>query len=434
MDEVDIKNKVLACQIHLLEQILLQNENFDVKCFCSLMSLCYKKTIGSDNIAQNFEIYIRPNSRIFKTIKDIIGFIDNENNERVEKQFQDIKNVLIILQETRFAIVTKNGNNASVFNVVEMNRQFLQQIVKDCLIKIEECIADDNAKKDNFNDMQLSIDDILKPNAVKLSPTTGILYLNNNPYQFFVEKILFLSRVEEFENIANAKLYGTIVHKILEGFAIECKQMYKDALPDATMMRKIFFNISDRLLLETNTNDENFIKEKINKLFDIAYKLELATSKHKRFVLTETEFYTKIQGVLISAKADRIEIDYQKKEVYIYDFKTGTLPSNGDEKYGIKAQLAIIGYLILKDKKYSDYKINLMRYVDVSGKGNYGRKTDIDITEINFVEAKLKKMIDIYFYNCLPIVENMRYIKDYQQRNFNNENNLAYFDREEFII
>ena len=433
MDKNDLASKVLAYKMSLLKQLLSHNQNVDAKCFCSLMSLCCKQIVGNDNIVQNFEIYIfRPNGRAFRTMQEIMNFIGNEENEYIGKRLQVLKKILIILQEAQTAMVAKN--NDAIMTDGLKTKQFLEQQLINCLISIEECIQEYHTKKDEFSDLQLSIDDVLKTNVIKLSPTTGILYLNNNPYQFFAEKILFLSQVGEWENIANAKVYGTIVHKIFEKFAIECKNIHKDVLSDVQEMRKIFFDIAERLLLDAKTNDDDFMNNKVKKLFKIAYKLEYIARQRRRFVLTEAEFSTKIQGIMVSAKADRVEIDYQRKEVYIYDFKTGTLPSNSDETNGVKAQLAIIGYLILQDERYKDYKISLMRYVDTSGKGVIYRKSDIDLKEINFVEAKLKKMVDTYFYNCSPMTNNMFYVRECQQNKFDNEHNLAYFAREEFLV
>ena len=438
MLETDVEKKVFAFKINLLQQLLCQNQSFDVKVFCSLMSVCFKQILGNDNIVQDFEINITRLTGInCRTIKEMIEFLEH-NDSVISTQHMDLEKILIILQETQVAMATKQDNDLSNHSTIGTDglktKQFLEQILIGCLAGIEECVQNVDTKNDKSNDKQLSIDDVVKSTVIKLSPTTGLLYLNNNPYQFFAEKILSLSKVEGLENTVNAKLYGTIVHKLFERFAIECKNIRMEVLSNIDGMRKIFFQIFDKLLLETNINYDVFIQEKINKLFDIAYKLEHTAAKHGRLVLTEAEFSTNIKDVIISAKADRVEIDYRTKEVYIYDFKTGVLPNNNDEKTGVKAQLTIIGYLIIRHPKYMDYKISLLRYVDLSGKGVLYGKADINIEEINLVGSKITKMIDKYFSNCVPIADSMCYIRDCNKRMLDHEHDLAYFAREEFLV
>lgn len=127
-------------------------------------------------------------------------------------------------------------------------------------------------------------------------------------------------------------------------------------------------------------------------------------------VLSEKEYLTIIDGVRIYAKADRVEIDDKNRYIYIYDFKTGEIPSNDDEKNGTKTQLLIIAILILKLQQYKDYSIKRMQYIDLSGKENV-TNNDIDVNEIYNAENNIRQQISVYFSNGKPNVKNMIYIE-----------------------
>ena len=126
--------------------------------------------------------------------------------------------------------------------------------------------------------------------------------------------------------------------------------------------------------------------------------------------MVEKDYSTIINGVNVYAKADRVEINYDNKEIYIYDFKTGTLPSNADEINGAKTQLLIIAMLILENQKYKDFHIKQMTYIDLSGKHN-ARNVVINNDGLIEIKNNVLQQISYYFDNGEPNENVLQYIK-----------------------
>ena len=152
-----------------------------------------------------------------------------------------------------------------------------------------------------------------------------------------------------------------------------------------------------------------------------------------RTAIVEKKYSMMIDGVKIEAKADRIEVNKMNKSLYIYDYKTGNLPTDKQENNGEKTQLLIIATILLNEAEYLDYQVKRLVYVDLSGKDELKLHNEyIDIANISLTEDRLKAMVNMYFENGEPIVQKMEYIEP-SGMIYNNDIEMMKFYREPFL-
>ena len=165
------------------------------------------------------------------------------------------------------------------------------------------------------------------------------------------------------------------------------------------------------------------------KISKIAIKLEQNAKKNNREVICEKTFSIIYNNIVIEARADRLEIDHLNKSIYIYDYKTGNLPKESEEKNGKKTQLSILAILIKKHYQNS-YNIQQMTYISLSGKQESEYYSNINCEIIPSIEQNLFKMIDFYFKNGSPIITKMEHIKPQIGYSFYNETEIDYLSRQ----
>jgi len=407
-------------EIILLNKILKNEDSFDNINFITILSLIFKRTIKNDNLIQMFETeFLRKNSYKINSLQDLYKELQNEDNIKYNNIVNIVKKIIDYLEKDK----TLSNND---------NKDFQQE--KDIINIIEQYIKE-NFSKENINqNNQLHIQ-TQRNIKYGLTPTQGVAMLNNNPYSFFVNKVLKLSPIEQWTNNIDSRHYGEIIHRIMELFSYKTKNILKQDNTTLKGQLEYIFNQTMMEVLQQNKIKINFfLREKINNIREIAIDMETEAINNGRIIEVEKKYKTIIDNIEISARADRIEIDNKKKEIYIYDFKTGQLPKNADEINGKKTQLLIIAMLILKQKEYKDFSIKRMRYIDISGKKNQ-KNEDIDLAEISFIEPKIINMINQYFdENQQPIIENMKYIQPSNNMIYDNDIMIMKFARKSFIF
>ena len=399
--------------------ILKENENIDIINLLSFLSLLFKVNIDNDNAVQNFEVKVlRRNAFKIISLNDLYNLFLKEN---IVEEHKDIFNVLTIIND--FV-------NNDDFNVENVNDDVCLQLINNAGNILKETknniIATENLK-------QSTLQIIDEEKNYRITPTQGVQWLNNNPYEFFVSKVLNLSQIEDWSNTINSCFYGNLVHNIIQKFSEKIKilKQQKQQLNKQTML-DIFNNTKMEVLLEQGI-DYMFLEEKLSSIADVVVNIEYNALKNNRYVMIEQSISSKYDNLTIYARADRIEIDDKNKNIYIYDFKTGEVPDNNKEASGEKVQLLIIAMLLLRSKQYQDFRIKKLSYIDVSGK-EFAENKDIDIDEMQYIDLKIKNMINTFFdKNGKPILSKFVYIKPSGNFLYSKDYMLMKMQRIEFI-
>ncbi len=400
-------DKIKKAKIDLIKSILIDLNNIDTVKLLSLLSLVFKENFQNDEIVQNFEVYfLREKNYAITTLKSLIELIKSHNKKKENIENGELLDIMC-------NIITDINNEISSENI-------------QCYEKIIDTI--DNSIKNNSNlikkytsktNQQIEIA-VEKKKQYTITPTSGIKLLNNNPYSFFIEKVLGLKSVNEWSHDIDAKLYGSIAHKIMEEFHKKYRYMNFNDKNNKNELEKIFLNTITEVLNIVNSNNI-FLQQKLKKIKNIAIQMENDAYKNNRLVFVEYPFFTIINSIKVWAKADRVEIDNKNKEIYIFDFKTSlNKDKKKNEENGSDTQLLIIAMLILKQSSYKDYKIKQMKYINLSGK-NRAEDVEIDISYLENTENNIKRQIETYFSNGKPNVENMIYIRQDKYQLYDND-------------
>ena len=383
-------------QTQLLIKIL-DKKTYDNITFLSLMSLFFKP-LDRDFEVQQFELeFLHQNDYCIKSLNDLQNIIANCNQEN-KKKHQTAKDKWLIFQQISRSL----SEISNTFDTLSANQQ--QEQITNATKIINELLNNNPPANDNDNSQQQMFD-IGEVKTFSLSPTKGIAMLNKNPYQFYVEKVLKCDIPDNWNEKVDARIYGTIIHEILDLFAKRCKDKTIDKIN-----QDLFYEVADGILTKYNLSMGSFLKAKIDIISTIAIKLEKDAKQHNREVITERSFSHNFNGVIVKAVADRIEIDHTNNLIYIFDYKTGTAPTASDELEGKKTQLTIIALLMLQEGNYDDYAIakDGLYYISFSGKSNTKTREYIDTNIIfngvhndkkNFksIEENLKELLQEYF-------------------------------------
>lgn len=170
---------------------------------------------------------------------------------------------------------------------------------------------------------------------------SDIAHLMQQPYRYYAERILNLKPVEPLELELEAHLIGNAIHKALE--------VYTELYPHKDPFRALQAQLKEqmvRLLPEQSP----LWKIWQPRLDEIARNFIAYDEEERRdypLVLAEIKGETTIGIFCIRAKADRIGIA-ENGEGRISDYKTGSLPENGQILNGTKPQLPIESLILNK--------------------------------------------------------------------------------------
>lgn len=388
-------------QKEVLDEFLLRifksykDSVFDLQLFVSFLSILFKKNLGSDVLVQQFEVYFcREIAYKIKSFDELINEIGRADSAKKWQVFKEIADVL--------SIFIKNHEVDSV-----------DDKIAGIIDELGDLIVKNIDTSNGFREQQIqpSFDDFEKCVDFHLTPTSGIRMLNNNPYEFFVRKILHLNSLGEWENDINGKLYGTIIHKIMENFAKSCRREW---ITKEKINVDLFRKSRDYVLQDCGIGIDDFLKFKLARIGDIAVKMEQDAYMRNCAVLVEKKVGCLFRDIKIEAVIDRLEVDAMNRKIFIYDFKTGNLPTKADETNGVKVQLLIIAFIISNLSEYSGYSIEKMSYIDLSGKDS-SKNVEIGVDEIPNTEGRLAMLLEKFFKKLtsgkiVPIIDNMHFV------------------------
>ncbi len=399
---------------HLADDLLA---DFDVQDFATFLDLLMRKT-QLFGLLQDFEVdFLRTNDYRLQSFADVKKVIELDN-----------------ACKEKFAVFLKIAELGAAGGDVA---QFTTQAQKE--IKL----AEENLKKSP--DKQLTFDNgDFKTKKLTLSPTQGIAMLTSNPYQFFTDKVLDLKSIDDWETNIDARLYGTLMHKILQLFTQKCGYIKQFNLSRednlAKMNEDLFLKVANDYLRAEGIEVSGFIWQKICNTAKAAMQLEREAFFSGRDVLCEQFLSHKFDkyGIEIIAIADRIEVDHNNKLLWIYDYKTGTAPNNNDEIYGRHTQLAIIAILATQYGNFDGYTVSEMQYLGLTGKQNLEdggmKRTEIRTSMLGLVQDYLENLLQYFFDNNQPNPERMVYINQAKQFSDNRFIENKHFSRQKGFI
>ncbi len=411
MEQKEVLNKFLLKIIKNYEV-----EAFDCQIFISFLSVFFKKNIGSDVLVQQFEVYFC--REVAYKINSFEDFKKEIKKDEKAKRWEVFKAIA-----ESFDNHLKKKND---FSIEELANNLLSEI-NDILQKYKI----DTKNTEEY--IQPSFDNIEKEKTFLLTPTGGIKMLNNNPYEFFVRKVLNLQSIGDWNEVIDVRLYGTIIHEIMENFARKCS---KEWITAEKINKELFDESCNYVFQKNDFEFDDFLKFKLKKVCEIAVELEKRAKKNNLIVEVEKKVGMFFRGLKFEARIDRFEIDKVNKKIYVYDFKTGTPPKQNEEMNGTKTQLLIIGFILSRLKEYENYKIEKLAYIELSGK-NKAQNTSIEAEAITNVEGNLNELLSSFFNenknHILPAVEKMFFIQKNAFSSYNSDIELMKFARCSFV-
>lgn len=284
--------------------------------------------------------------------------IENENwlGKKIRKDL-GIENSLKKIGQSAFDFSNYLANKSVVLTrsktrngVVLIESPFLLKLKTFCQksgIKILEDQKVDQVQALEIKDSLAIPKKELRPKKFSI---TEISRLISDPYFIYAKKILQLKELPKIDFEPGYAEFGSFVHKALEDFIKN---------PQEQNFEKIFgkyFLSSEAKLIWWPKFEKifaNFVEEN-EQLLGMRNEVEKPVK-------------ISIGDILISGKIDRIVFD-EDKNVQIFDYKTGALPSKKDVVSGIEPQLTIAALALSHE-----YKINSLNYWKLS----YSKESEI---------------------------------------------------------
>ena len=395
--------------------------DIDIKLFILLLKIIFKKQKDNDLFVQFLETkIIRQNAYRINDLNDLIEVIC-DNNIAKENKWECF---CVIAKEIIKIIDTFN-------NQIEEKKVFnYEEAIEKIISAIENNVEDIKNKE---SEIQLTFDNIPQDKKIKLSPTSGIQQLNNNPYSFFVNKILDLKQLDKWQMKVDSTIYGNLIHNIAQDFTNCCKRIYLSSFEKELLLFNIdtinnidaffktaittsfifkqYWDIIEYNCKKYSIKNNRFFLIKFINIFICLFKIEYEAKKDNRDVFAEKSCSIDINGIIITAKADRIEVDRNKKLIYIYDYKTGDVKTKkNEEQKGEKPQLSIIASILENIDKFNGYKVIRMRYIGLNGTDIANNFADVDLEYIEYSKENLKELVNTFFENRKPRIEKMVFI------------------------
>jgi ATP-dependent helicase/nuclease subunit B len=222
---------------------------------------------------------------------------------------------------------------------------------------------------------------------------TQIDELINNPYSFYVKKILNLNYIDFFKFETRAGDFGTFIHKAIDLYT---KSTFKGV--------NTFISIAKNLFKFYKQDGNIWWNEKIEHIAN-----EFCLLEKTRHALLEKSFseeygymYINLpdkKKVKVICKADKIEVF--PNYINIIDYKTGSVPTLKSIKDGKSMQL-VIAALIVKygsfpkvSKEFNLRPVNLITYIKLNNFEPYWQVIDIEIDN-DFLHKKYSDLVDLF--------------------------------------
>ena len=192
-----------------------------------------------------------------------------------------------------------------------------------------------------------------------------------DPYIIFAAKILGLIQLDDINPQIGKSIFGNIVHESLEEFMLN---------PSLTTADELYYLMIAKSSPYAGLPQIDFWYSQFKKIAKVIIDINACYTSANTKVYTEKKGKITISpNFTLTAKADRIDVDTQTGEAVIYDYKTGTVPSDNEVQTGYAPQLpieAIIlnagGFSDIPRTTATDAKVSshALRYIALSGAKN----------------------------------------------------------------
>lgn len=259
---------------------------------------------------------------------------------------------------------------------------------------------------------------------------TAIETWMNDPYSLYAKHVLALNKLKPLEEPLDAAMRGTLLHDILDKFVT----LYPQTLPpdkDAVLYSfiRIVDSEMDRHGIEPDV--KSFWKPRLEKTGGFLIRTEESWRQNFSPRLREVKGTMAFEGpagpFTLSARADRVDVSHDGREVAIIDYKSGGTFSTKGMKNGQYPQLPLEA-LIVESNGFADLhnrQVTALAYWILNGSGEGGKETtlikpeDLQTAKDNAREG-LQTLIDAFDqpetpYYSLPRQIAKRYNSDYDQ-------------------
>lgn len=209
---------------------------------------------------------------------------------------------------------------------------------------------------------------------------TEISKLIKNPYFIYCKKILKLKPLNEIDYNSGYAEFGSFIHKVLEEYI---KNKNSNFLQ---IFNEFFVNQDAKIIWWPKFEQffENFLQRNQELLkFDN---------------LLELKVESKIDKILLHGRIDRVAI--KDNLAIIFDYKTGTIPTQKQVNLGLEPQLALCA-LILIENQLQNCEISALKYWKLSNKKE--EKSEIIAKDnqeveilVNSAKAGLQKLFNYF--------------------------------------
>jgi ATP-dependent helicase/nuclease subunit B len=230
------------------------------------------------------------------------------------------------------------------------------------------------------------------PNKIS---ATNLELLIRNPYGFYAKNILNLRKLNDITEPNNLARFGNFLHKVFQDYT----NSYKDLVGDRYIA---ITKIMEDLLQYEDSDLRVLWKPKITQIIMdfIKFDEERRDLGVRVFSEIQGEMEIEISGrvIKITAIADRVEVD-NAGNIYILDYKTGTLPSKSDVNSGIAVQM-IVETLIANAGGFKGVsgKVKEVIYVKIASRFPYIETVSFAVEEMDLKAHYdgLKNLLEYY--------------------------------------
>ncbi len=165
-----------------------------------------------------------------------------------------------------------------------------------------------------------------RPRALSVTQITTLL---RDPYAIYAQHILRLHRLDPLRPMPDARLRGTVLHRVLERFVVERPER---EVPDAAALR--FHRVTQTVLAETVPWPAARALWQARLDRAAAFFLRVDAGSGGVPVVVERAGATPVEpfDFTLKARPDRID-RLPNGQVHIYDYKTGSPPSKAQQKH-----------------------------------------------------------------------------------------------------
>ncbi|MGI9408136.1 MAG: PD-(D/E)XK nuclease family protein, partial [Hyphomicrobiaceae bacterium] len=189
-----------------------------------------------------------------------------------------------------------------------------------------------------------------------------------NPYSVFARAILRLTPLDPLERLPDMATRGRIIHQALHLFTVR----HPDALP--VNAAEELMAAADEILdaYAAHPRVAAFWRPRLRRFAEWFAETEPARRGHTKRIITEVGGERELEGpagpFILTARADRIDIGKDDR-VLIYDYKSGTAPSEANVIRGVSPQLPLEAAIVHAGgfENIPNSNVEALSYISASG-------------------------------------------------------------------